>query len=130
MACHVFGAKSLPQPMQVYYQLDLKKKTLVKFESKYKTFHSWKCIENIVYEMAAILFRWVNMETMKAIAPYSRPLGSWLTKGEPLQDNKGLLAAHRVRYTSAETIENCPLTLAASNVINFQRTLHFSTDKT
>ena len=43
MACHLFNAKPLPEPMLPFCQLDLLK-TSVKFESKYKTFHSWKWI--------------------------------------------------------------------------------------
>ena len=41
------GAKPLPpnyKPMLTYYQLDPKAQTSVKFKSKYKTFHSPKCI--------------------------------------------------------------------------------------
>ena len=44
MACRLFGAKPLPEPMLTYCQLDPKKQTSVKFESQYKIFHSWKCI--------------------------------------------------------------------------------------
>ena len=44
MACRLFGAKPLPEPTLTYYQLDPQESTSVKFESKYKTFHSWKCI--------------------------------------------------------------------------------------
>ena len=43
MACRLFGAKPLPEPMPPYCQLDPCKQTSGKFESKYKTFHSWKC---------------------------------------------------------------------------------------
>ena len=40
MACRLFGAKPLPEPMLTYCQLD----PSMKFESKYKIFHSWKFI--------------------------------------------------------------------------------------
>ena len=47
MACRLFGAKPLPEPMLIYCKLDLAEQTSVKFGSKYKTFHSrtcvWKC---------------------------------------------------------------------------------------
>ena len=44
MACRLLGAKPLSKPMVTYCQLDLREQTSVKFESKYKTFHSRKCI--------------------------------------------------------------------------------------
>ena len=40
----LFGAKPLPQPMLTHCQLDPLKQTLMKFESKHKTFVWWKCI--------------------------------------------------------------------------------------
>ena len=43
MACRLFGAKSLPELMLTYCQLDPEEQTSVKFKSKYKTFHSRKC---------------------------------------------------------------------------------------
>ena len=43
MARHLFGAKPLPEPMLPYCQLDPWEQTSVKFESRYNTFHSWKC---------------------------------------------------------------------------------------
>ena len=44
MVCRLLGAKPLPEPMLAYYQLDPLEHTSMKFESKYKSFHSWKCI--------------------------------------------------------------------------------------
>ena len=55
MACRLFVAKPFSKPVLAYCQLDPGEQTPVKFESKYKTFHSQKAYENIVYEMAAIL---------------------------------------------------------------------------
>ena len=46
MACRLSGAKPLPEPMLQNCQLDHWEQTFLKFESKYKTFHSWKCIWN------------------------------------------------------------------------------------
>ena len=39
MACRLFGAKPLPEPMLAYYQLYPQEQISVKFQSKYKTFH-------------------------------------------------------------------------------------------
>ena len=44
MTCHLIGAKPLSERMQPHCQLDPTEQAYVKFESKYKTFHSWKCI--------------------------------------------------------------------------------------
>ena len=43
IACRLFGAKPLFNPMLGYCQLDIQEQTSVKFQSKYKPFHSWKC---------------------------------------------------------------------------------------
>ena len=43
MACCLFGTKPLSKPMLGYCQLEPKEQSSVKFKSKYKTFHSWKC---------------------------------------------------------------------------------------
>ena len=62
MACHLFGATSLSKPMLGYCQLDSQEQTSVKFYQNTKLFIHKKAYENIVCEMAAILFRarWVN----------------------------------------------------------------------
>ena len=44
MAYCLLGTKPLSKPMLGYCQLDPKEQTSVKFQSKYKTFHSQKCI--------------------------------------------------------------------------------------
>ena len=44
MSCCLLDTKPLSQPMLPYCQLDPQEQTSVKFESKYKLFHSWKCI--------------------------------------------------------------------------------------
>ena len=44
MACHLLGTKPLSEPILDYYQLLPKEHTAVKFQSKYKTFYSRKCI--------------------------------------------------------------------------------------
>ena len=43
MACRLFRTRPLSEPMLVYCHLDPNEQTSMKFESKYKTFHSWKC---------------------------------------------------------------------------------------
>ena len=44
MACRLSGTKPLPEPMLTYCWLDHMEQNSVKLESKYKTFHSRKCI--------------------------------------------------------------------------------------
>ena len=45
MACRLFGAKPLPKTLLTYYKFHRWGKTFIrKFESKYETLHSWKCI--------------------------------------------------------------------------------------
>ena len=43
MACRLFGAKPLPEPILAYCQLDYWEYISVKFESKLYNFHSRKC---------------------------------------------------------------------------------------
>ena len=66
MACHLFGAKPLPEPMLAYCKIDPLGQILVKFESTYKTFIHENVFEKAVYEMAAILSRgrWVNRKSL------------------------------------------------------------------
>ena len=44
IACHLFGAKPLSEPMLAYCQLDPKEHVSIKFCLKIKSFHSEKCI--------------------------------------------------------------------------------------
>ena len=46
MACRLFGAKPLPEPMLAYCRLDSWDQISVKFESEFYHFHSRKCIWN------------------------------------------------------------------------------------
>ena len=46
MACHLFGAKPLSEPMLVYCQLNSREQISVKFKSEFYHFHSRKCIWN------------------------------------------------------------------------------------
>ena len=43
MVCRLSGAKPLPESVLTYCQLDPWERTSMKFESKYKIFHSWNC---------------------------------------------------------------------------------------
>ena len=58
MACHLIGAKPLSEPMLYYCQLDPQEQTSVKLYSKFKYFHSGKCIwkcylENVSHFVSA-----------------------------------------------------------------------------
>ena len=46
MACRLFGAKPLPEPMLAYYQLHSGEQISAKFQSEFCTFHWRKCIWN------------------------------------------------------------------------------------
>ena len=61
MACRLFGAKPLLEPMLAYFVLDPKEQTSVKFESKYMFFIHENDFENDICDMTAILSRvkWV-----------------------------------------------------------------------
>ena len=62
MASFLFGTKQLSKPMLVYCLLDPYEQTSMKFQSKYKASHSWKCLWKYILQKAAILSRerWVN----------------------------------------------------------------------
>ena len=55
MACHLFGAKPLSEPMLLYCQLDHKEHISVEFYLK--VFTQENALENVVCEKAAILSR-------------------------------------------------------------------------
>ena len=58
MACRLFGAKPLPEPMQAYCQLDPYEKTLKWISNKYaKSLIHENAFENVVCEMAVIMSR-------------------------------------------------------------------------
>ena len=54
MACRLFGAKPLPEPMLTYFDPWVKPSST--FESKYDNFHSRKYVSNVVCKLLAILF--------------------------------------------------------------------------
>ena len=62
MACRLFGAKPLPEPMLTYFQLNPYEQTTVKFAFKYIFSIVENAFENVVCEMSDILSRgrWVN----------------------------------------------------------------------
>ena len=51
------GAEQLSEPMLSYTQLDPKEQNSVKYYSKFEYFHSRNVFENVVWKMAAILYR-------------------------------------------------------------------------
>ena len=57
MACCLFGAKPLFEPMLPYCQLDTKEHISVDIYSKFKSFIQGNGLENVVCEMVAILSR-------------------------------------------------------------------------
>ena len=57
MACRLFGAKPLSKPMLDHYQMDPQEQTSVKLNQNTQRFVHENAYENIVCEMAAILFR-------------------------------------------------------------------------
>ena len=80
MACRLFGAKPLPEPMLAYCRLDFWQQISVKFESEFYHIHSRKCIwkyhlpmgsandkRRYYARMAAILSRgrWVSSLALK-----------------------------------------------------------------
>ena len=57
MACRLFDAKPLSQPLLGYYQLDSKEQTSVEFCHKANFLIQENTFENVVCEMAAIFSR-------------------------------------------------------------------------
>ena len=55
MACRLFGAKPLPEPMLTYCQLDPREQFSVKFGTNYKNWINKKAFENVVCESVDIL---------------------------------------------------------------------------
>ena len=43
MVCRMFGVNPLPEPMRSCCQINIQEQLVFKFESKYNTFHGWKC---------------------------------------------------------------------------------------
>ena len=66
IACRLSGAKSLPEPMLPYCQLDPWEQTSVNFESKFKkkTCLSWKCVSKCRLRSGGhfVQGRWVNID--------------------------------------------------------------------
>ena len=73
LACRLFGAKPLSEPVLEYCEFDPWEQTSVKFYSKFKNFIEENAFENVVCKMAAILFRgrWVTaVETPNYRCPW------------------------------------------------------------
>ena len=50
MACRLFGAKSLSEPMEVFCQLDPWEQTSMKFISEYSDFVQEDALENVRFQ--------------------------------------------------------------------------------
>ena len=72
MACRLFGAKPLPEPMLAYCQLDSQEQISVKLESEFYDFHSMSPLKLSSAHMAPILSRgrWVKGDGVAVIALY------------------------------------------------------------
>ena len=83
MACRLFGAKPLPEPMLVYCQLDSWKQVSVKFESEFLSFSFTKMhLKMWSAQMAAILSRgkWVKvMNDFQPVMHHARSSKPMLT---------------------------------------------------
>ena len=55
MDCRLFGTKPLSEPVVAYCQLDPRKQTSMKVESKFIIFNQENGLENVASKMAAIL---------------------------------------------------------------------------
>ena len=95
MACRLFGVMLWHEPILTFRQLVLKEQTIVKFKSKYTTFHLWKCIWKCHWEIAAILSRgrWVNGFQCNAVWVERECAGPYLTIS---QQSETILMAHRL----------------------------------
>ena len=64
MACRLFGAKPLPEPMLTYCQLDHWERLPMEFESKYKFFIHENAFKAVVCERVAIFSRgrWIKKD--------------------------------------------------------------------
>ena len=120
MACRLCGTKPLPKPMPGYCQLDPKEQTSVKLLSKFKHFIHENASENIVCEMASILFRgrWVNAEMVPNLGLLVLTQAVQYTLRRRLMQYATLdYVMHSVTYASCKhgikhcftTITHCPL---------------------
>ena len=57
MACHLFGAKPLPEPVVTYCQLDHWEQISVKFNWNFKLFIQENAFEYVICEMMAMFTR-------------------------------------------------------------------------
>ena len=68
MACRLFGAKPLAEPVLVHCQYEPWYETSVKFEqNEKKKFHSENVFENVICKMVSNLFR--GNELIKSVKP-------------------------------------------------------------
>ena len=79
MACRLFGAKPLPEPMLPYCQLDPRGQTSVTLESKYGSFYSWNCTWKCHLPKYRTFCR-VGWGGVKDIRAMLRTSGPWVVK--------------------------------------------------
>ena len=72
MACRLFGAKPLSEPMLPYCQLDPREHISLKFVWNSKVFIKGNAVQNVVYETAAILSR---PQCVKSLTVWNLRLG-------------------------------------------------------
>ena len=93
VACHVFGAKPLPEPMLAYCQLVCWEQISVKFESEFSHFHSRKCIWNYhlpIYQPFCP-GGWVN-SWANAVLLSNQPSGTNLSEQSSFQEIENVIS--------------------------------------
>ena len=111
MACHLFGAKPLSDPMLTYCQFDPQEYTSVKFESKYQTFVSWKCFSKCRLQNEGHLSRppCVNEPCLPLLGPQDRLMPfrlrtsreSSASDSVTLKSHKGLTSKNAMSFLRA-----------------------------
>ena len=75
MACHMFSAKPLSEPVLAYSLLNPWEQIFTKFENQNtKSFFHENAFEIAVFKIAAILFRWVKRASQALCTWFQGPL--------------------------------------------------------
>ena len=121
MACHLFGAKPLSEPMLPYYQLDPKEHISLIFYLKFKCFHSrkctWKCCQNddhlarpqwVKIASASPRGQWVKYHRIRAILTVSQfqCCCYLVTENGSLKRNYPLLATLRPEHNGQHVADD------------------------
>ena len=100
MACCLFSAKPLSEPIMTYYQLNhTEKKTLGKFESKHVDLHLTKWIWNVHRQNTWISYIFINVFILSLLSIYfydnitnfEHHVGPWCRKRQPMPLRRLLL---------------------------------------